>query len=68
MRQFYSKKQSALDAAPEYAQEVKQTVYVYENELPDQCTEYSLRVESDLVTLDTPNIIHTEEYIPNNQN
>ncbi len=68
MRQFYQSKEKAIINAPDYAQEMKQTVYVYKNYWTDQYTEYSLRVKSDLVTLDTPNIIHTEEYIPNNQN
>lgn len=64
---FYTKLETAREGAAELSDEIRNTVYVWKQQIDRGQYEYQLRTADQLMSVDSEFIVHKEVYEPNRQ-
>ena len=59
----YSDRETAIENAKPYSNHVKQDVYVYMTTFGNDQEQFTLRIRSEIMSPDSPNVIHHHRYI-----
>jgi len=62
IKKFYSNKSLAQLYATRFAEQEKQTIYLYESRIDDDQFEYSLRTLDEIVSMDCDNVLREYKY------